>query len=449
MDSFQKIQVTSAGLPKLMEGEATFVLEPGVQIKSGDKERSFHFNPPGKGLVNGEEMNSTEVLPGDGSTVQVTSHGIVWHSGQTAYRLPLSRVERVETSAKGFFAKSYVTFVTLNPPMWQCQACTLLNEARAEKCAACGTPYSNAGASHAELNEPMAVKLSSPTGDTRKLTAGIEESMKKRTWEKKSSLGKGGAGPSGGSKGAQAVRMGGIAGLRKRQDIKQKEHAKFTKDAFSDLETLMDMAHDMVKLTDRYSEVAKLKLKQGESGKSSDDSTQFVSILTTMGISNPVTKEIAGSMFTEQLARQLYGFFEQRLRDTPGNMIQLTDVYCMYNRARGTALISPEDLYSACLLFEPLKLNARLRKLDSGVLVIQPLELDDQRAAEKILELIANNGKAHITTAEFSFHLGTPFVLAQGQLEAAEKIQSVCRDETMEGTQWYSTEPFETGAWEG
>ena len=154
-------------------------------------------------------------------------------------------------------------------------------------------------------------------------------------------------------------------------------------------------------------------------------------------------------MFTEQLARQLYGFFEQRLRDTPGNMIQLTDVYCMYNRARGTALISPEDLYSACLLFEPLKLNARLRKLDSGVLVIQPLELDDQRAAEKILELIANNGKAHITTAEFSFHLGTPFVLAQGQLEAAEKIQSVCRDETMEGTQWYSTEPFETGAWEG
>jgi len=35
-------------------------------------------------------------------------------------------------------------------------------------------------------------------------------------------------------------------------------------------------------------------------------------------------------------------------------------------------LISPEDLYRACVLLEPLGLPLRLRKFDSGVMVIQP-----------------------------------------------------------------------------
>ena len=52
-------------------------------------------------------------------------------------------------------------------------------------------------------------------------------------------------------------------------------------------------------------------------------------------------------------------------------MVALTDAFCLYNRARGTDLISPEDMYRACSLFDELQLNLTMKKFDSGVIVIQ------------------------------------------------------------------------------
>ena len=31
-----------------------------------------------------------------------------------------------------------------------------------------------------------------------------------------------------------------------------------------------------------------------------------------------------------------------------GGILPLTDLYCLYNRARGTDLVSPDDLLKAC-----------------------------------------------------------------------------------------------------
>lgn len=42
-------------------------------------------------------------------------------------------------------------------------------------------------------------------------------------------------------------------------------------------------------------------------------------------------------------------------------VLLLQDVYCLFNRARGTALISPDDLVNACSGFERLRLPLRLR----------------------------------------------------------------------------------------
>ena len=39
----------------------------------------------------------------------------------------------------------------------------------------------------------------------------------------------------------------------------------------------------------------------------------------------------------------------------------LTDAYCMYNRARGTDLISPDDLLEAGKLFGTLRLGMHVR----------------------------------------------------------------------------------------
>ena len=47
----------------------------------------------------------------------------------------------------------------------------------------------------------------------------------------------------------------------------------------------------------------------------------------------------------------------------------LTDVYCLFNRARGTELVSPDDLLNACQLFDQFDSRMKLRRFDSGVVV--------------------------------------------------------------------------------
>lgn len=129
-----------------------------------------------------------------------------------------------------------------------------------------------------------------------------------------------------------------------------------------------------------------------QQGLPEEESQTFNNYLLSLGIASPVTKESAGALFHSELARQLCEFLDKPLRHAGGNM-SLADVYCLFNRARGTGalspghlritgkcshfvcqcleLISPEDLYRACVLLEPLKLPLRLRKFDSGVMVIQ------------------------------------------------------------------------------
>jgi EAP30/Vps36 family len=110
--------------------------------------------------------------------------------------------------------------------------------------------------------------------------------------------------------------------------------------------------------------------------------------LVSMGIAAPVTKETAGRKYHKALAQQVTswpGAFthvccihaagglldhswqpEQRVLNSPtavqladflrvpleraGGMMTLPDVYCLFNRARGTELVSPDDLLQVLLL---------------------------------------------------------------------------------------------------
>jgi ESCRT-II complex subunit VPS36 len=74
-------------------------------------------------------------------------------------------------------------------------------------------------------------------------------------------------------------------------------------------------------------------------------------------------------MYHQELARELSDFLSAIL-DKAGGMMSLVDIYCMYNRARGIALISPEDLYKACHQLERCQLPQRLKAFESGLLVV-------------------------------------------------------------------------------
>jgi len=60
-----------------------------------------------------------------------------------------------------------------------------------------------------------------------------------------------------------------------------------------------------------------------------------------------------------------------------GGIITLADVYCLFNRARGTELISPDDLLQAVGLFSSYRAGMHLRTFPSGVLVVQSDSHDD------------------------------------------------------------------------
>lgn len=61
-----------------------------------------------------------------------------------------------------------------------------------------------------------------------------------------------------------------------------------------------------------------------------------------------------------ELSRQLADFLAKPLQQS-GGIMTLPDVYCLYNRARGTELVSPDDLLQAIKMFDQVHVGRRLQ----------------------------------------------------------------------------------------
>eukprot|EP00474_Spongospora_subterranea_P004036 CRZ04494.1 hypothetical protein [Spongospora subterranea] len=116
-------------------------------------------------------------------------------------------------------------------------------------------------------------------------------------------------------------------------------------------------------------------------------------------------------------------------------MLMLIDVYCMFNRARGTELISPDDLLHACRLFTELNFALKVREFSSGVLAIQGPTHDDKRMTQTILQIIDSRGP--ITDIQLSGLLSISIIVAAEHLHSAENAGALCRDTTPEATRFY------------
>ncbi|KAL5220621.1 hypothetical protein ABZP36_025334 [Zizania latifolia] len=160
--------------------------------------------------------------------------------------------------------------------------------------------------------------------------------------------------------------------------------------------------------------------------------------LLSVGIVSPVTKETAGALYHQQLSRQLADYISIPLEQA-GGMMALVDVYCLYNRARGTDLISPEDLLQACSLWEKFDVPVMLRKFDSGVKVIQTKTHSDDEVFARISSLAqkADALKKGISPSDAAFTLGIAPGLAKEHLQNAESIGILCRDVSPDGLRFY------------
>ena len=73
---------------------------------------------------------------------------------------------------------------------------------------------------------------------------------------------------------------------------------------------------------------------------------------------------------TISCAMQLGAFLGPKV-DKVGGMMAMTDVYCLFNRARGTELVSPDDLLQACTCFPQAGVPLTIKQFSTGALVVQ------------------------------------------------------------------------------
>lgn len=192
-------------------------------------------------------------------------------------------------------------------------------------------------------------------------------------------------------------------------------------------------------------EKMRLKLLSGSNNQTSganDDEMgtkeEMQDWLLSVGIVSPVTKESAGALYHQQLSRQLADFVKIPL-ERAGGMINLIDIYCLFNRARGTELISPDDLLQACSLWEKFDVSVMLRKFDSGVMVIQSKTHSDEEVFARIKSLMMKpealqNG---ISASDAAMTLGVAPAMAKEYLLAAEGKGLLCRDVSPDGFRFY------------
>ena len=125
----------------------------------------------------------------------------------------------------------------------------------------------------------------------------------------------------------------------------------------------------------------------------------------------------------------------------------LTDVYCLFNRARGTNMISPEDLLKAVDLMKEMNLGISKRSFSSGVVVIQGDEFDDDTMGTKLAELASTSmepqsrnppsSSGGITVMDVCRALKMSALLATEQLLTSEQMGLLCRDSTIEGVRFF------------
>jgi len=227
------------------------------------------------------------------------------------------------------------------------------------------------------------------------------------------------------------IRMSGISGIRNKMEAKNRKNESDISDAFQDLKNLMGKAKEMVDLSNAIAK--KIKEKNGDI--TDDETVKFKSHLLSLGIANPVTKETHGDSvhFHTQVAKEVCRLLGEIV--TKEGMMLLSDAYVRVNRARGTELLSPDDLLQSCKVMGPAKLSLSLRKFESGVLVLQSSQHSDDVIIKMTSEKVTTNES--LSAQQLADMLKISVLLAKEHLLLTEKRGNICRDDSSEGLRFY------------
>ncbi|GAY60365.1 hypothetical protein CUMW_201460 [Citrus unshiu] len=234
-----------------------------------------------------------------------------------------------------------------------------------------------------------------------------------------------------------SVRMVGVGGLLRKEQEMWESTDRSLQEAFQDLNALMNKAKEMVMLAEKMRQ----KLLAGSSSQSNSANDEELGSkeemqdwLLSVGIVSPVTKESAGALYHQQLSRQLADFVKIPL-ERAGGMINLIDVYCLFNRARGTVFLhSP-----FCSGLTYMRFPVMLRKFDSGVMAIQSKSHSDEEVFGRLRALVTKpEALRHgISASDAAMTLGIAPAMAKEHLLTAEGKGLLCRDISPDGFRFY------------
>ncbi|KAG5885904.1 hypothetical protein JTB14_012151 [Gonioctena quinquepunctata] len=374
--------------PLLIDGESTVIVENNVRLYDGDQKTSF-----------------------EGGELIITTHRVLWGRpgqiarGQTCLSLNLGLIVFYEEESPSSFSFSRSRKIILHLS---------------------GTSDTSNGPQLTSIYN--FIKLSFREGYTNNVLGTLNELLQKRVWELKINQ------PLVQSKPQLPTikpRLG-IVGIERSILEKQKATDESISMAFQDLDKLMTMAKDMVRLSKTIS--TKIKEKQGDITE--DETVQFKSFLLSLGIDDPVTRDSykSDNQYHHGLAKQICTFLHSHIEEM-GGMMALTDVFCWVNRARSLELLSPDDILNACKAMESLDLPLKLYRFSSGVMVLQLSSLDSASVAEATSILVEDKGS--LSSEELAQSLGISLTLAKERLLTAEKFGKCCRDDAIEGLRFY------------
>ncbi|KAL3160840.1 hypothetical protein ABBQ38_009245 [Trebouxia sp. C0009 RCD-2024] len=254
-----------------------------------------------------------------------------------------------------------------------------------------------------------------------------------------------------GSSPVPSVRLqgAGVAGILRREAQLAARNDESLEEAFKDLRGLMAKAAEMVDLAERFrtTMAAQRKAAQqgaGEGGQQPDAEaqqwmdTEMQAELVNMGIASPVTKAESGALYHQDLSRQLGDFLGPKV-DKAGGMMAMADVYCLFNRARGSELVSPDDLLQACSCFSQAGVPLSLKQFSTGALVVQSRSHSTGQVCARIGELVtADEGLGPaVTASDVASALVIPLPIASEHLLTAENRGVLCRDDGPEGLRFF------------
>ena len=252
---------------------------------------------------------------------------------------------------------------------------------------------------------------------------------------------------------ATRARHAGVGGALHRQKQEAEKDERTLGRAFTDMSEVMRRAGELVALAERFAAATDPARKNGagagEEVQTENDaaSVEMREMLVSLGIASPVTKASAGALYHRQLSRQLADWLPAALAQN-GGILALPDVFCLFNRARGAELVSPEDVLKACQLWQSLGIaNVHFRRFDSGVLVAHAADRSDDEVCAALASAMndrrgdATSKKKNVASRMDAFAasraLGVPPAIAREYLAMAEGHGILCRDEGPETTWFY------------